>query len=115
MGATDYDHTSALVVDVNNNIYLTGTFYSDSITFDSITLYNNSNSNIFIAKFDPFGNVLWAKSSENRMLTLGDDLTVNANGEIFLSEVLRIQYLCSTEILYTYPTVPILCRLCYQN
>ena len=85
MGATDYDHTSALVVDVNNNIYLTGTFYSDSITFDSITLYNNSNSNIFIAKFDPFGNVLWAKSSENRMLTLGDDLTVNANGEIFLS------------------------------
>ncbi len=50
------------------NIYITGSFSSDSLLFDSIKLFKRGGSgvglgSIFITKYDNSGNVLWAKSS----------------------------------------------------
>ncbi|MFN8144542.1 MAG: T9SS type A sorting domain-containing protein [Bacteroidia bacterium] len=85
MGGTDYDAASAISIDLNNNIYITGVFYSDSINFDNITLYNRGISNIFIAKFDPHGNVVWAKATENIVRTSGNDIEIDLNGNILIT------------------------------
>jgi hypothetical protein len=45
-------------------IYLTGSFDSDSICFGNSTLYRNTfpGLNLFIVKFDPQSNVIWART-----------------------------------------------------
>lgn len=57
------DYGSGISVTSNGFAYVTGRFVSQSITFGSTTL-NISNSccnDIFIVKYDPLGNVVWAK------------------------------------------------------
>jgi hypothetical protein len=58
----------SIATDILGNSYVTG-YFQDTITFGSITLIS-SNSNIFtsifITKYDPNGNVLWAKQSTGK-------------------------------------------------
>lgn len=57
---------TALTVDKNSNVVVTGTFNSDSMTIGSIVLHNHGPSglhtDIFIASYDTSGTLLWAKS-----------------------------------------------------
>jgi gliding motility-associated-like protein len=52
--------------DPSGNAFVTGTFFTTSITFGSITLTNPAANTVtdavYIVKYDPSGNVLWAKS-----------------------------------------------------
>lgn len=66
-GGSDYDDVKGIVTDSYGNIYITGTFTNDSINFDNITLHNLGivGNDIFVAKYDPLGNILWAKSGGN--------------------------------------------------
>jgi hypothetical protein len=51
-----------ITLDANENIYATG-YYSESATFaPGITLNSVGDRDIFLAKYDKNGNVLWAKS-----------------------------------------------------
>lgn len=62
VGGTGFDSDIAYyaVADVSGNIYITGSYFSPSITFGSTTLTGPSN---FMAKYDASGNVLWAKNT----------------------------------------------------
>ena len=61
-GGTGGDIAWSIAADGSGNVYVTGTFNSPSITFGTITLSNTNNcGDMFIAKYDPNGNVLWAK------------------------------------------------------
>src|SRR5436190_20577711 len=60
-GAND-DMGISIAIDNSGNSYVTGYFGSPSITFGSTTLTNAGNYDIFIVKYSPTGNVLWAKS-----------------------------------------------------
>lgn len=66
MGDIDYAYSTAL--DSYGNAYVTGKF-SNSITFGSTQLVSKGSFDIFIVKYDPAGNVLWAKSAAG---TAGD-------------------------------------------
>jgi hypothetical protein len=62
-----YAGSNAVTTDMNGNSIITG-WYNDSIVFgtDTLTspvLSNNWGGSIFIVKYDPNGNVLWAKQS----------------------------------------------------
>jgi len=62
-GKFNDDMAEKIWVDDSENVYLTGTFKSESITFGEFTLTNTGEDDVFIAKFDTDGNVLWATSA----------------------------------------------------
>lgn len=63
-GGTQHDYGHGLSVNPNGNIMVTGYFYSATASFDTTTLTNtNFYEDIFIAKYNDNGNLIWAKSA----------------------------------------------------
>ncbi len=61
VGGTLYNRATGVSIDNFNNIYVTGTYYCTTLTFDTITLTkNNSAAAFYIVKYDPVGNIIWA-------------------------------------------------------
>src|SRR2546429_460101 len=74
--ATGNELPSASVTDAAGNLYVTGTFEDSSITFGSFTLVNQGGYDIFFVKYDPAGNIIWAKSFggiSNEWVTITND------------------------------------------
>jgi len=59
-GCCDTTRAYGPSVDEFNNVYFTG-YFTNQVKFGSITLTGSGNTDAFIAKYDPNGNVLWAK------------------------------------------------------
>ncbi len=79
-GNFETGRTSYVVADPGGNVYLTGGFKGSDITFGNILLTNSYTSNdIFAVKYDPTGNVLWAKSVGD----IGDDLSTCSFVDVF--------------------------------
>jgi hypothetical protein len=58
-----YDETeTGIASDISGNAYITGHFNSPTLTFGNTVLVNQGSTDIFIVKFDPSGNILWARS-----------------------------------------------------
>ena len=85
-GGTLQEIGKSIAVDKNGNSYIIGTFSSTTITLGTITLTNfASGIQIFIAKYDINGNVVWAKGSMGYGDDQGIDITVDANGYIYIT------------------------------
>ncbi len=76
-----------VATDDAKNIYVTGTFghhnSGGNVTFDSITLTSVGGGDAFVAKYDPNGNVLWAKragSSVTNNTDVGTDISTDGLG-----------------------------------
>ncbi len=68
---TGFAMGNSIVTDHTGNIYLIGSF-RDSLDFGQYHLYTKSPyTNIFLAKYDKNGNVLWAEQSEGLDSTFG--------------------------------------------
>ena len=82
-GDNDIGYTRSITIDKNGNILVCGIFNSSSITFGSITLTNyDGYGKWFLVKYDPNGNVIWAKSpiistSSNGLTSLSTDKAGN--------------------------------------
>lgn len=84
-GGDGNDQTSSISVTTSGNLFLAGQFASPSIIFGSDTLVNTSSTyydDIFIAKYDTSGNVLWATStggiSDDDAYSIATDVSGNA-------------------------------------
>ena len=84
---TSYNEGYGCSADANGNIFVTGYFRSSSITFGTTTLTNVGAGidDIFIVKYDPTGNVLWAKSAGGTSSDYGYGCSADANGDIFVT------------------------------
>ncbi len=69
---------NSIASDAHGNMYVTGYFYGE-ITFDTITIDSHGLEDMFIAKYDPFGHCLWAKSIGGEGDDTGLDISVDAN------------------------------------
>jgi Divergent InlB B-repeat domain/Secretion system C-terminal sorting domain/Beta-propeller repeat len=87
-GGGNYYGTNSFTVDKNGNSYVTGSFNNASIKFGAITLTNADSlgsSDIFIVKYDPFGNVLWAKSAGGNYDDNGIAVVVDTAGNVYFA------------------------------
>ncbi|MBI4647808.1 MAG: T9SS type A sorting domain-containing protein, partial [Bacteroidia bacterium] len=83
-GNTDTEVTN-FFIDTYNNVYITGYFQSLSISFDSINLTNSGGSDIFIAKYNSSGNVLWAKSAGGSSIDFSNDIASDDVGNVYIT------------------------------
>ena len=84
-GGKDYDEAHGLALDGAGNVYVAGAFDANA-NFGAFTLVNGSgSSDIFLAKYDAAGNVLWARQAGGN----GDDqasaLAVDAATNLYVS------------------------------
>ena len=85
-GGANEDRGNAIAVDAAGNAYVTGAFASDSITFGNITLVSsNGTYDIFIVKYDPQGNVSWAKSMGAPLYNSGNSIALDPNDNIYVT------------------------------
>src|ERR1035437_1744632 len=83
-----YNEGLSVTTDLNNNIFITGYFQDNTISFDSDTLYLSVTwgySDLFLFKFDSNGNTLWGRSAGGNYWEWGDGLSTDYNGNIYLT------------------------------
>ncbi|MDT8411822.1 MAG: T9SS type A sorting domain-containing protein [Vicingaceae bacterium] len=84
-GGNTWDEGYGVCTDSYGNAIITGRFQSDSITFDNYTLINEGGSDIFLTKFDPMGNVIWAKRNGGNSFERGYAVNTDADDNILLT------------------------------
>jgi hypothetical protein len=82
---TGADKGTGVSGDLAGNIYVSGNFSSSNFTLDTFTLSSNGADDIFLAKYDASGNVLWAKSAGGGQSDNVSKIAVRADGKIYLT------------------------------
>jgi hypothetical protein len=86
----------SIFADGSGNVYITG-YYITSIVIGSTTLTTTDSSSgagdIFIAKLDASGNVLWAKSAGGAQTDAVNAITADASGNVYITGIYRSRYI----------------------
>ncbi len=82
-GGSGNDVGSAVVVD-NNNIFLTG-FFSNTATFETITMTSRGGVDAFTAKYTDSGTLVWVKQAGNSDSDAGEGIDVDQFGNIYVT------------------------------
>lgn len=85
IGGTDDDFPTAVTTDASDNIIAVGFFYSPTITFDTITLNNAGDRDIFIVKYDSSGNILWARSAGGSSSESVNSVAADTSGNLIVA------------------------------
>lgn len=84
-GGNYSDRGVDLAIGPDQNIVITGQYFG-TVNFDSYALTSNTNSkDIFLAKLDPQGNVLWARSEGGNQSENAYGVTVDYNNNVILT------------------------------
>jgi len=78
VGSTDYDYGSAITLDDNDNIYVTG-MYTGTVTFDG-PLTSLGGRDIFVAKMNSAAAWYWVVSCGGTGTDYSDDIAVDSSG-----------------------------------
>ncbi|MBL7974480.1 MAG: hypothetical protein JNJ85_06185, partial [Candidatus Kapabacteria bacterium] len=88
IGGTGVDQVLALTLDGSGNPIMAGWFAS-TVDFDpsasTLQLTSSGNQDIFFAKYDSNGNVIWAKKVGGTSNEIVNDITLDLSGNIFLT------------------------------
>ncbi len=107
-GAGARDYVSDVLVDATGNTYVTG-YFSDSIEFGNVKLVSLGKNDVYIAKYDPSGSLLWAQRQgwlENdfsRKLTMDWDGNILVVGDYQDSTILAGDTILSLDTLWFGP------------
>jgi hypothetical protein len=75
-------------VDAMGNSYVAGWFESTNVTFGNVTLINsatNASTDIFVVKYDPAGNVVWARSAGGKGYDYAYGIAVDRAGNSYVT------------------------------
>jgi type IX secretion system substrate protein/beta-propeller repeat-containing protein len=84
-GGTGDDESYSVTSDLFGNAYITGYFTSSSIIFNSDTLNALGSGDFFLAKYDSSGNVLWGKRAGGANQDIGQSVSTNASGDVYVT------------------------------
>jgi|GEM_PF-711679 len=78
------DYGQGICSDMSGNIVVTGCF-QDTINFDMISLASKGEYDIFIAKFDKLGNVIWAKNAGSPNSDIGRSIASDKQNNYYIT------------------------------
>jgi len=85
-GGIAEDDSYDVTADLSGNAYITGEFEFDDIHFGNTTLiYSGIGSDMFIAKYDASGNLVWARSETGTQFESGQSIATDAQGNFYLT------------------------------
>ncbi len=84
-GGTVWEESFGITTDLDGNVLVTGLFNSPSILIGGITLLSKGNLDIFLAKFDPDGNVIWATSAGGINFEAGLGVATDVEGHVYIT------------------------------
>lgn len=80
------DEVSAIAMD-GNDFYITGSFFSPTLSFQDVTLFNGNppinSENFYLAKFNSNGNIKWAKSNPTSDYALSIGIAPSHEGHVY--------------------------------
>jgi len=86
---------TSVSLDANSNVYITGTYSSDSLKFGPVTLFNtsylNANPNsdtyydIFVAKYKANGILSWARTAGGDSTDFGNGIATGPNSALYIT------------------------------
>jgi len=83
-GGNSYAYPEGLATDSTGNYYMSGSFATSAIAFDTVILTRIGMRDMFIAKFDSSGNVAWARSKGKMYSTLSKGVSTDDNGNCYV-------------------------------
>ena len=84
-GGTYNDKSYGLAVDGNGNVFLSGTFFSPTLTLATFTLANTGNFDFFVAKYDTFGNAIWVNGEGGFYDDTALGIAADGAGNVFVT------------------------------
>ena len=84
-GGNVNDFSNSIATDPAGNVIVCGLFNSPTMTIGSTTLTNNGLYDMFVAKYDPLGNPLWALNAGGANDDYGNAVAVDAFGNIYVT------------------------------
>ncbi len=83
-GGSSWDLATDMVLDTNKNLYVTGGF-SGVAYFGNDSLVANSYRDIFVAKYDSIGNIIWLKTIAGNDYDTPSSISIAEDNNIFLT------------------------------
>ncbi len=83
-GGTLDDRAQSISTDAGGNCFVTG-FFSGTFNIGTTTLTSNGGSDMWIAKFDPVGNAVWAKKAGGPTDDQGNSIMLDKEGSIHVT------------------------------
>ncbi len=82
-GSGGLDYANAVCSDDQGNVYMTG-WFQDTIEFGNTTLIAQAYCDLFIVKYNPGGDVVWAVRAGGGSITQGKSISIDRSGNIFI-------------------------------
>ncbi|MDR2010452.1 MAG: T9SS type B sorting domain-containing protein [Bacteroidales bacterium] len=82
-GGISSDEVKAISTDEDGNIYLTG-YFSGELTFQSETVTSTGDKDVFLAKLDENGNLLWIRTGGSDRDDYGTGVAVDSEGYVYI-------------------------------
>lgn len=99
-GTTTGDRANGIAADRNGNTVVVGYYGHATATFGSFSLPSSGNFDVFVAKYDNNGNVLWAKGFGGPGFDVANKVAVDDNGNVFVTG-----YFCSPTLVVGHDTL----------
>ena len=83
-GGTNFEIDAYVKCNTNGEIFLSGSFASDSISIGNSTLNNTGLCDIFLAKFDNNGEAIWSINEGGTDYDFSSQISLDTNGNVYL-------------------------------
>ncbi|MEZ0275312.1 MAG: SBBP repeat-containing protein [Roseimicrobium sp.] len=85
LGGSQVDRGYGVATDKAGNAYVTGHFQSTDAVADGKTLPNAGDYDIFVAKYDPSGALLWIRTAGGKGYDYGHGIALDSHGDVLVT------------------------------
>src|SRR5208283_3184109 len=85
IGGIGSENANSVAIDSKGNVVICGSYNSDTVYFGSYYITNNGIDNIFVASFNPSGNLLWYDHAGGKLNDIANSITVDTANNVFIA------------------------------